>query len=67
MKHYPLLLLDLGDSPVGSTEPARAQKFVDDGGRVVSIHESCIIRPIERAHKLAGCIGCSWKGHKDSP
>jgi len=42
------------------------QKFVDDGGRVVSIHESCIIRPIDRAKKLAGCIGCSWKGNKDS-
>ena len=36
---------------------ASYQKFVDDGGGVVSIHESCIIRPIERAHKLAGCIG----------
>ena len=45
---------------------ASYQKFVDDGGGVVSIHESCIIRPIDRAHKLAGCIGCSWKGNKDS-
>jgi trehalose utilization protein len=42
------------------------QQFVDRGGRVVSIHESCIIRPIDRAEKLAGCIGCSWKGNKDS-
>ncbi len=42
------------------------QKFVDDGGAVVSIHESCIIRPIDRAQKLADCIGCSWKGNKES-
>jgi len=33
---------------------------------VVSIHESCIIRPIDRAQKLADCIGCSWKGNKES-
>jgi hypothetical protein len=45
---------------------AMYQNFVDRGGRVVSIHESCIIRPIERAKKLAGCIGCSWKGNKTS-
>ena len=42
------------------------QKFVDEGGGVVSIHESCIIRPIDRAQKLADCIGCSWKGNKES-
>ena len=42
------------------------QKFVDGGGSVVSIHESCIIRPVERAEKLAGCIGCSWKGNRES-
>lgn len=45
---------------------AMYQKFVDGGGRVVSIHESCIMRPVERAEKLAGCIGCSWKGNKTS-
>lgn len=45
---------------------AMYQKFVDDGGAVVSIHESCIIRPVERAEKLAGCIGCSWKGNQSS-
>ncbi len=45
---------------------AMYQKFVDRGGRVVSIHESCIMRPVERAEKLAGCIGCSWKGNKAS-
>jgi hypothetical protein len=45
---------------------AMYQKFVDRGGRVVSIHESCIIRPVQRAEKLAGCIGCSWKGNKSS-
>ena len=42
------------------------QRFVDRGGNVVSIHESCIIRPLARAEKLAGCIGCSWKGNRDS-
>ena len=42
------------------------QGFVDRGGSVVSIHESCIIRPVERAKKLAGCIGCSWNGNKSS-
>ena len=42
------------------------QNYVDGGGSVVSIHESCIIRPIDRANKLAGCIGCSWQGNKDS-
>ena len=42
------------------------RKFVDEGGGVVSIHESCIIRPIDRAQKLADCIGCSWKGNKES-
>lgn len=45
---------------------AMYQKFVDDGGRVVSIHESCIMRPVERAEKYAGCIGASWKGNKHS-
>lgn len=45
---------------------AMYQRFVDRGGRVVSIHESCIMRPIERAEKLAGCIGCSWKGNQSS-
>ena len=42
------------------------QDFVDAGGSVVSIHESCIMRPVERAEKLASCIGCSWKGNKES-
>ncbi len=42
------------------------QGFVDRGGSVVSIHESCIVRPVERAEKLAGCIGCSWQGNRDS-
>ena len=40
--------------------------FVNGGGSVVSIHESCIIRPLARAEKLAKCIGCSWKGNRDS-
>ena len=39
---------------------AMFQAFVDRGGSVVSIHESCIMRPVDRAEKLAGCIGCSW-------
>jgi type 1 glutamine amidotransferase len=45
---------------------AMFQAFVDRGGSVVSIHESCIMRPADRAEKLAGCIGCSWKGNKTS-
>ncbi|MEJ6717288.1 MAG: ThuA domain-containing protein [Akkermansiaceae bacterium] len=45
---------------------AMFQKFVDDGGSVVSLHESCIMRPIAQAEKLAGCIGCSWKGNQTS-
>ena len=45
---------------------AMYQAFVDRGGAVVSIHESCIMRPVERAEKLASCIGCSWKGNKKS-
>ena len=56
-----LHLPDLSDAQL-----AMYQKFVDQGGRVVSIHESCIMRPVERAEKLAGCIGCSWKGNKVS-
>jgi type 1 glutamine amidotransferase len=42
------------------------QDYVDRGGTVFSIHESCIMRPIDRAEKLAGCIGCSWKGNHSS-
>ena len=42
------------------------QGFVNRGGGVVSIHESCIMRPVDRAKKLAGCIGCSWQGNKNS-
>ena len=45
---------------------AMFQGFVNRGGSVVSIHESCIMRPVDRAKKLAGCIGCSWQGNKDS-
>ena len=61
-----LLIQFLHQPAITDKQFASYQKFVDDGGRVVSIHESCIIRPIARAHKLAGCIGCSWKGNKDS-
>ena len=42
------------------------QAFVNRGGSVVSIHESCIMRPLAQAEKLARCIGCSWKGNRDS-
>jgi len=42
------------------------QGFVNRGGGVVSIHESCIMRPVDRAKKLAECIGCSWQGNKNS-
>lgn len=45
---------------------AMFQAFVERGGAVVSIHESCIMRPVARAEKLADCIGCSWKGNKES-
>ena len=61
-----LLIQFLHQPAITDKQFASYQKFVDDGGGVVSIHESCIIRPIDRAHKLAGCIGCSWKGNKDS-
>ena len=61
-----LLIQFLHQPAITDKQFASYQKFVDDGGAVVSIHESCIIRPIDRAHKLAGCIGCSWKGNKDS-
>jgi len=61
-----LLIQFLHQPAITDKQFASYQKFVDDGGSVVSIHESCIIRPIDRAHKLAGCIGCSWKGNKDS-
>ncbi len=42
------------------------QDYVDGGGAVFSIHESCIMRPVDRAEKLADCIGCSWKGNATS-
>ena len=42
------------------------QTFIDRGGRVVSLHESCIMRPVDQAEKLAGCIGCSWNGNQQS-
>jgi len=45
---------------------AMYQSFVDNGGGVVSIHESCIMRPPDRAEKLAACIGASWKGNQTS-
>jgi len=47
-------------------ELAMYQRYVDRGGGVVSIHESCIMRPVGQAEKLAGCIGCSWKGNQSS-
>ena len=42
------------------------RSFVERGGGVVSIHESCIMRPVNRAATYAECIGCSWKGNKES-
>jgi type 1 glutamine amidotransferase len=42
------------------------KRFVERGGGVVSLHESCIMRPAKRAGKYAECIGCSWKGNKES-
>ena len=56
-----LHLPDLSDEQFGMLKG-----FVQRGGSVVSIHESCIMRPLERAEKLAECIGCSWKGNRDS-
>ena len=55
--HHP----DLGDKQF-----KMFRNFVSGGGGVVSIHESCIMRPIKQAEKLAGCIGCSWKGNRES-
>lgn len=37
---------------------------VDRGGSVVSIHESCTMRPVERAEKLADCIGMDYANRK---
>ena len=45
---------------------AMLKGFVEGGGGIVSIHESCIMRPVGRAKKLAECIGCSWKGNSAS-
>ncbi|MGC6427114.1 MAG: ThuA domain-containing protein [Akkermansiaceae bacterium] len=45
---------------------AMYQKFVDQGNGVVSIHESCIMRPVKSAKKWASCIGASWKGNRTS-
>ena len=61
-----LLIQFLHQSSITDEQFASYQKFVDDGGGVVSIHESCILRPIDRARKLAGCIGCSWEGARAS-
>lgn len=36
--------------------------YVERGGAVFSIHESCIMRPEERAARLAECLGCAWNG-----
>ena len=56
-----LHLPDLSDAQF-----AMYKAYVDRGGHVVSIHESCIVRPVARAEKLAACIGCSWKGNRES-
>ena len=40
-----LLIQYLHQPPITDKQFASYQKFVNDGGRVVSIHESCIIRP----------------------
>ncbi len=36
--------------------------YVERGGAVFSIHESCIMRPVDRAEQLATCLGCAWAG-----
>ena len=40
--------------------------FVQRGGGVLTIHESCIMRPMDRAERLAEVIGCSWDGNAKS-
>ena len=65
-EHADLIIQFLHMPDVTDEQLARYQQFVDEGGRVVSIHESCIMRPVERAELYAGCIGCSWKGNKSS-
>ena len=46
--------------------PGQPGQLRRNQGSGVSIHESCIVRPVERAEKVAGCIGCSWQGNRDS-
>ncbi len=41
-------------------------QFIQRGGGVLTIHESCIMRPIDRAEKLSRSIGCSWDGNSTS-
>lgn len=38
------------------------RSYVHRGGAVFSIHESCIMRPVDRATRLAECLGCAWAG-----
>ena len=61
-----LLIQYLHFSDLTDQQFAMYRAFVDRGGAVVSIHESCILRPVDRAEKLAACIGCSWKGNDAS-
>jgi type 1 glutamine amidotransferase len=61
------LLIQFLHMPALSDEQYKTyQAFVDGGGGVVSIHESCIMRPLADASKYAECIGCGWKGNKSS-
>jgi len=36
------------------------QAFIEGGGAVVSLHETCIIRPSGEGLKLAHCLGRAW-------
>lgn len=42
------------------------ENFVKRGGAVLSLHESCIIRPTALAERLADCLGCAWHSNDDS-
>ena len=65
-KKADLLIQYLHLPPLSDQQYKMYQNYVEQGGAVVSIHESCIMRPVPDAEKLAACIGCSWKGNRTS-
>lgn len=38
----------------------KLQNYIDQGGSIVALHESLIIRPAEQGAKLSKCFGCAW-------